>query len=156
MPELPEVETTARGIAPHLQGRRIERVRVHEPRLRWRVDARLADWTRGQQVLGVRRRAKYILIDLTQGWLLVHLGMSGSLRILPDSTARETHDHFDVELDSRWTLRFNDPRRFGSLHHGEGDPLAPPLLAKLPELSSPASMPNTCSQDASPARGDRC
>ena len=101
MPELPEVETTARGIAPHLQGRRIERVRVHEPRLRWRVDARLADWTRGQQVLGVRRRAKYILIDLTQGWLLVHLGMSGSLRILPDSTARETHDHFDVELDSR-------------------------------------------------------
>ena len=138
MPELPEVETTARGIAPHLQGRRIERVRVHEPRLRWRVDARLADWTRGQQVLGVRRRAKYILIDLTQGWLLVHLGMSGSLRILPDSTARETHDHFDMELDSRWTLRFNDPRRFGSLHHGEGDPLAHPLLAKLgPEPLEP-------------------
>ena len=124
MPELPEVETTARGIEPHLQGRRIEHLRVHEPRLRWRVAEELADWSRGQDVRGVRRRGKYIVIDLTRGWLLVHLGMSGSLRILPDSTVRETHDHFDVELDSRWTLRFNDPRRFGSLHHGEGDPCA--------------------------------
>jgi formamidopyrimidine-DNA glycosylase len=138
MPELPEVETTARGIEPHLKDRRIERVRIHEPRLRWRVRPALADWARGQSVRGVRRRGKYLLIELTRGWLLLHLGMSGSLRILPDSTARETHDHFDVELDSRWTLRFNDPRRFGSLHHGEGDPLAHPLLNKLgPEPLEP-------------------
>lgn len=131
MPELPEVETTCRGIAPHVTGRRIERLRVHEPRLRWRVAAPLADWARGQQVTGVRRRAKYIIVQLTQGWLLVHLGMSGSLRILPESTARETHDHFDMELDSGWTLRFNDPRRFGSLHHGTGDPGEHPLLRHL-------------------------
>jgi formamidopyrimidine-DNA glycosylase len=138
MPELPEVETTARGIEPHLMNRRIERLRVHDARLRWRVDGALADWARGQEVRGVRRRGKYILIDLTRGWLLMHLGMSGNLRILPDSTVRETHDHFDLELDSHWTLRFNDPRRFGSLHHGEGDALLHPLLAKLgPEPLEP-------------------
>jgi formamidopyrimidine-DNA glycosylase len=131
MPELPEVETTCRGIAPHLQGRHIKRFVIHEPRLRWRVAADLATWARGQTVLGVRRRAKYLLLDLDRGYLLLHLGMSGSLRILPDSTARETHDHYDLELDSGWTLRFNDPRRFGSLHHGEGDPAQHPLLVKL-------------------------
>jgi formamidopyrimidine-DNA glycosylase len=131
MPELPEVETTCRGIAPHMEGRRIERVVIHEPRLRWRVDDDLTRWAQGQTVRSVRRRAKYLLIDLERGYLLLHLGMSGNLRILPDSTARETHDHFDIELDSHWTLRFNDPRRFGSLHHGEGDPAEHPLLAKL-------------------------
>jgi len=139
MPELPEVETTARGIEPHLRDRRIERLALHQPRLRWRVDPDLPRWVQGQSVLGVRRRAKYIVIHTTRGWLLVHLGMSGSLRILPDSTTREKHDHFDLELDSRWTLRFNDPRRFGSLHHGDGDPLLHPLLAKLaPEPLEPA------------------
>lgn len=131
MPELPEVETTTRGIAPHVVGRRIERFRIHEPRLRWRVAATLADWTRGQHVTAARRRGKYIILDLQRGYLLLHLGMSGSLRILPDSTARATHDHFDMEMDSGWTLRFNDPRRFGSLHHGEGDPAQHPLLARL-------------------------
>jgi formamidopyrimidine-DNA glycosylase len=138
MPELPEVETTARGIEPHLRDRRIARLVVHQHRLRWRVDPELSRWIHGQQVTGVRRRAKYILIEVTHGWLLLHLGMSGSLRILPDSTALEPHDHFDLELDSRWTLRFNDPRRFGSLHHGVGDPLEHPLLADLaPEPLDP-------------------
>ncbi len=79
----------------------------------------------------MRRRAKYIVMDLTRGWLLMHLGMSGSMRVLPDSTALEKHDHFDVELDSGWTLRFNDPRRFGSLHHGKGDVGLHPLLCEL-------------------------
>ena len=79
----------------------------------------------------MRRRAKYLVIQLERGYLLLHLGMSGSLLILPDSTARETHDHFDMELDSRWTLRFNDPRRFGSLHHGKGAPDAHKLLRNL-------------------------
>ena len=87
-----------------------------------RVSRASAGLGAGPDSRGVRRRAKYLLIDLERGYLLLHLGMSGSLRVLPDSTARETHDHFDMELDSRWTLRFNDPRRFGSLHHGEGDP----------------------------------
>jgi formamidopyrimidine-DNA glycosylase len=131
MPELPEVETTARGIAPHVTGRWIQRLAVHDPRLRWPVAENLPRWAKGQQITAVRRRAKYIVIDLARGWLLTHLGMSGSMRVLPTSTAREKHDHYDIELDSGWTLRFNDPRRFGSLHHGKGDVSLHPLLEKL-------------------------
>ncbi|MEO8315238.1 MAG: bifunctional DNA-formamidopyrimidine glycosylase/DNA-(apurinic or apyrimidinic site) lyase [Pseudomonadota bacterium] len=131
MPELPEVETTARGISPHVTGRWIRRLAVHDRRLRWPVAANLPRWAKDQQVTGVRRRAKYIVMDLERGWLLLHLGMSGSMRVLPVSTAREKHDHFDVELDSGWTLRFNDPRRFGSLHHGTGDVTSHLLLRDL-------------------------
>ncbi|MEO6078441.1 MAG: bifunctional DNA-formamidopyrimidine glycosylase/DNA-(apurinic or apyrimidinic site) lyase [Steroidobacteraceae bacterium] len=138
MPELPEVETTARGIAPHVTGRWIRRLAVHDRRLRWPVAANLPRWAKDQQVTAVRRRAKYIVLDLERGWLLMHLGMSGSMRVLPDSTAREKHDHYDVELDSGWTLRFNDPRRFGSLHHGRGDVALHPLLKFLaPEPLDP-------------------
>ncbi|MEJ0098848.1 MAG: bifunctional DNA-formamidopyrimidine glycosylase/DNA-(apurinic or apyrimidinic site) lyase [Pseudomonadota bacterium] len=131
MPELPEVETTCRGIAPHVTGQLITRLAVHEPRLRWRVDPKLAAWAQGQKILGVHRRAKYLLLELERGHLLVHLGMSGSLRVLPIDTARETHDHFDLEMDSGWLLRFNDPRRFGSLMHLTGDPAEHPLLRRL-------------------------
>lgn len=131
MPELPEVETTARGIAPHVTDRTIIRLPVYQPRLRWRVHARLPGWAQGQRIHAVQRRAKYLLLRLDEGHLMLHLGMSGSLRVLPVSTARETHDHFDVELDSGWTLRFNDPRRFGSLHHLTGDPAGHPLLRDL-------------------------
>lgn len=131
MPELPEVESTCRGLAPHVTGRMITRLVVHEPRLRWPVDAKLPALARGQTIHAVRRRAKYLLMDLDRGHLLVHLGMSGSLRVLPMSTARETHDHFDIEMDSGWLVRFNDPRRFGSLMHVTGDPAAHPLLRRL-------------------------
>jgi len=131
MPELPEVESTARGIAPHVQGRTITRLAVHERRLRWPVEANLSRWARGQCIHGVQRRGKYLLLKLDRGHLMIHLGMSGSLRVLPTSTARETRDHFDVEMDSGWTLRFNDPRRFGSLHHLIKDPLEHPLLRDL-------------------------
>ena len=131
MPELPEVETTARGIAPHVTERTITRLKVHEPRLRWRVHTRLSAWASGQKITSVRRRAKYLLLQLERGHLMVHLGMSGSLRVLPVRTAREAHDHFDVEMDSGWMLRFNDPRRFGSLHHLTGDPARHPLLRDL-------------------------
>lgn len=131
MPELPEVETTARGIAPHVIGRTITKFAVYEQRLRWRVDAKLAAWAQGQKILGVQRRAKYLLIQLQRGHLLVHLGMSGSLRVLPTDTARETHDHFDIEMDSGWLVRFNDPRRFGSLMYLTGDPAEHPLLREL-------------------------
>src|SRR5687768_9395056 len=89
MPELPEVETTARGIAPHVTGRTIIRLKVHEPRLRWRVHTRLAGWAAGQKITSVRRRAKYLLLQLERGHLMMHLGMSGSLRVLPVRTARE-------------------------------------------------------------------
>jgi formamidopyrimidine-DNA glycosylase len=131
MPELPEVESTARGIAPHVQGRTIARLVVHDRRLRWPVHANLARWAQGQHILGVQRRGKYLLLQLDRGHLMIHLGMSGSLRVLPASTGRETHDHFDIELDSGWTLRFNDPRRFGSLHHLTKDPSQHSLLKDL-------------------------
>ena len=131
MPELPEVETTRRGIAPHITGRRIEKLAVHDRRLRWPVSPALPGWAQGQVIQAVGRRAKYLVIQLERGYLLLHLGMSGSLLILPESTALDTHDHFDMILDSQWTLRFNDPRRFGSLHHAKGTPDTHPLLRNL-------------------------
>ncbi len=131
VPELPEVETTRRGIEPHLQGRIVRALRVHEARLRWPVDPKLPGLLRGQQVQGVERRAKYLLIRLTRGTLIMHLGMSGSLRILPQRSPLKTHDHLDLWLDSGQALRFNDPRRFGSCLYTSDDPLIHPLLARL-------------------------
>src|SRR5207248_7397725 len=101
------------------------------PRLRWRVPEDLASRVAGQRVLHAKRRAKYLLLELESGTLLLHLGMSGSLRVLPADTPRLTHDHFDLVLDSGSTLRFNDPRRFGSLHFTSSDPRLHPLLANL-------------------------
>lgn len=138
MPELPEVETTRRGLEPHVVGRRIAALEVHEPRLRWPVPRDLARAVAGQRVARAGRRAKYLLIELERGTLLLHLGMSGSLRVLPADAPREPHDHLDFLLDSGVALRYNDPRRFGSLHYVEGDPLAHPLLAHLaPEPLGP-------------------
>jgi formamidopyrimidine-DNA glycosylase len=131
MPELPEVETTRRGIEPHAVGRRIVELRLYERRLRWRVQDDLPDLVAGQRILHAKRRAKYLLLELESGTLLLHLGMSGSLRVLPADMPRVPHDHFDLVLDSGNTLRFNDPRRFGSLHYTSGDPNEHPLLAKL-------------------------
>lgn len=131
MPELPEVETTRRGIAPHLDGRRITLVTVREPRLRWRVPSSLPREAAGQSIRGTRRRGKYLLIDLERGSLILHLGMSGSLRVLDAKTPLLTHDHLDIVLDSGLALRFNDPRRFGSVLWAPDDPLAHPLLRRL-------------------------
>jgi formamidopyrimidine-DNA glycosylase len=131
MPELPEVETTRRGLEPHLTGRTILRLTVHDHRLRWPVDAELPQTLAGQRVESVERRAKYLLLRLTHGTVLWHLGMSGSLRIVPSDLPTEAHDHIDLALTSGHTIRFNDPRRFGSLHYVTGDPLIHPLLAKL-------------------------
>lgn len=118
MPELPEVETTLRGIAPALTGRTIAEVVVRNPALRWPVPASVQQ-ARGRRVVECRRRAKYLLIELdgaeAPGGLLMHLGMSGSLRICDPGDAPRKHDHFDVSLDSGACLRFNDPRRFGAL-----------------------------------------
>lgn len=131
MPELPEVETTCRGIRPALVGRRIEAFDLREPRLRWPIAPGLAREITGQRVVDVRRRAKYLLIDLERGSLIAHLGMSGSLRVMPAGAPRLLHDHYDLVLDSGRCLRFNDPRRFGSLHWVTGDPEAHALLADL-------------------------
>jgi formamidopyrimidine-DNA glycosylase len=131
MPELPEVETTRRGIRAALRGRQVAALVLREPRLRWRVDAALPVRIEGQRVTDVRRRAKYLIIDLDAGSLILHLGMSGSLRVLDAATPVLQHDHYDLLFDSGRCLRFNDPRRFGSLHWSSGDPAGHPLLADL-------------------------
>ena len=131
MPELPEVETTRRGIAPATTGRRVVSTVVREPRLRWPVPPDLDATLRGQRVGAVGRRAKYLLLHLEQGTLIIHLGMSGSLRVLPAGTPPLRHDHVDLVLDSGECVRFNDPRRFGSVHYTATDPLTHPLLRRL-------------------------
>ncbi len=131
MPELPEVETTRRGIEPHVVGRRIQRLLVHDRRLRWPVDLALITAVTGSAIRRAGRRAKYLLLETDAGTLILHLGMSGSLRVLPAITPRIAHDHVDIELDSGQTLRFNDPRRFGSLMFTTGDPATHPLLRGL-------------------------
>jgi len=131
MPELPEVETTRRGIEPALLGRRVAELVVRERRLRWPIAPHLEAQLRGQTVRGVERRAKYILIRFDHGTLILHLGMSGSLRILDCAVPPTLHDHWDILLDSGSALRFHDPRRFGSAHWTAGDPHQHPLLKRL-------------------------
>ena len=114
MPELPEVETTRRGLAPHLIGRRIVALDIRQPRLRWPIPRTLRTQLPGQRIEGIERRAKYLLVHTEPGSALLHLGMSGSLRVLPASTPIGVHDHVDWRLDSGQLLRFTDPRRFGS------------------------------------------
>jgi formamidopyrimidine-DNA glycosylase len=112
---------------------------VRERRLRWPIAPHLEATLRGQTVRGIDRRAKYILIRFDSGTLILHLGMSGSLRLVKNGTPPKAHDHWDIRVDSGWVLRFHDPRRFGSLHWTETDPKLHPLLAKLaPEPLSPA------------------
>jgi formamidopyrimidine-DNA glycosylase len=130
MPELPEVETTLRGIAPSLQGRTISELLVRNASLRWPVTDEVQQAC-GQVVRGLRRRAKYLLIELPTGGLMIHLGMSGSLRICDMYDAPRKHDHFDVVLDNGVCLRFNDPRRFGLLMWWEAPADAHPLLRDL-------------------------
>lgn len=118
MPELPEVETTRLGIAPHLVGRKVNRVEVRNAKLRWPVPGDLSSLLVGQKLKGIQRRGKYLLFDFGRGVVLWHLGMSGSLRILSGSGVREPaaiHDHIDVVFAGKVALRYCDPRRFGAL-----------------------------------------
>ena len=116
MPELPEVETTRRGLRPLVVGQTIRSLQVREPRLRWPVEPSLDRRLRNRTVQELSRRAKYLLMITDAGTLLVHLGMSGSLRYLPERSEPARHDHFDIQFVSGAMLRFNDPRRFGSVH----------------------------------------
>jgi formamidopyrimidine-DNA glycosylase len=116
MPELPEVETTCRGIAPHITGQQISRVIVRNRNLRWPVTRRLEKAITGLTITRVDRRAKYLLLGTECGTLILHLGMSGSLRIVNAVVPPEKHDHVDLVFKHYKTLRFTDPRRFGSLH----------------------------------------
>ncbi len=130
MPELPEVETTRRGIAPHLLGQTIERVVVRDRRLRWPIPEDLDVRLSGQRIEAVERRAKYLLIRVQSGTLIAHLGMSGSLRLVPAELPAAKHEHVDILLGSGQALRYTDPRRFGALLWSQL-PLEHPLLASL-------------------------
>src|SRR5690606_15706067 len=116
MPELPEVETTRRGLEPLVVGKIIERVEIREPRLRWRIEPSLAQNLAGQRIDLLGRRGKYLLFASEAGTLLVHLGMSGGLRYHEAAPPPAgLHDHVDIRFDSGACLRFRDPRRFGSM-----------------------------------------
>jgi len=129
MPELPEVEVTRRGLAPQLAGRVIAGVAVREPRLRWPISTEVRSLA-GRTVRAVHRRGKYLLVDCGDGHLILHLGMSGSLRVLPTDTPAGKHDHFDLLLGDR-LLRLRDPRRFGAVLWTARDTREHPLLAHL-------------------------
>ncbi|RRJ82673.1 bifunctional DNA-formamidopyrimidine glycosylase/DNA-(apurinic or apyrimidinic site) lyase [Aestuariirhabdus litorea] len=131
MPELPEVETTRRGIAPYLEGAEVEAFEVREPRLRWPVEAAIAGRIQGQRVERVERRGKYLLVQFAEGTLLIHLGMSGSLRVLMRDTPPGKHDHVDICLKDGHRIRFCDPRRFGAMVWTESPASQHRLLASL-------------------------
>ena len=115
MPELPEVETIKRGILPHVPGEIVSSVIVRQPSLRWLVPSDLPDTLSGKKFLSVERRAKYLLLKTDTGTVIIHLGMSGSLRLLSKSSRVTKHDHIDICFESGKLLRFNDPRRFGAV-----------------------------------------
>jgi formamidopyrimidine-DNA glycosylase len=131
VPELPEVETTRRGILPALKGHRVLEVVVRERRLRWPIPKDFEASLEGERVLAVERRAKYILIRFAVGTVILHLGMSGSVRLVKPGTPPRKHDHVDFVMDSGWVVRFHDPRRFGSLSFTADDPELHQLLKKL-------------------------
>jgi formamidopyrimidine-DNA glycosylase len=130
MPELPEVETSRRGIEPHIIDTRVARVIVRNRSLRWPISKTVDRQLVGETIRSVTRRAKYLLINTDNGSAILHLGMSGSVFIVDRDTPAGVHDHVDIEFDSGKTMRFRDPRRFGSLHWSK-TPLQHKLLKSL-------------------------
>ena len=130
MPELPEVETSRRGIEPHITGSEILKVTIRNRSLRWPVSKSVDRNLTDNHVTSVERRAKYLLINTPTGSAILHLGMSGSVFIVNHGTAAGVHDHVDIDFANGKTLRFRDPRRFGSLHWSR-DPLSHKLLKSL-------------------------
>jgi formamidopyrimidine-DNA glycosylase len=131
MPELPEVETTLRGIAPHVERQKVTAVRLYDRRLRWPVPSDLPDRLVGRMVDAVERRSKYLLFRLGQDTLIVHFGMTGSMRVYRRAPALRRHDHIDLEFGNGVVLRYHDPRRFGAMLWASGDAGNHPLLAAL-------------------------
>ena len=129
MPELPEVETTLQGVKPWIKNRNIQSIVVRNPNLRWPVA--LPDFLVGKKISKVWRRGKYLILNVGTGAMIAHLGMSGSLRIVDPGEAVRIHDHLDIAFSRGIVLRYNDPRRFGSWHYYEGNPLDHWLLCKL-------------------------
>ncbi|MEO8303109.1 MAG: bifunctional DNA-formamidopyrimidine glycosylase/DNA-(apurinic or apyrimidinic site) lyase [Betaproteobacteria bacterium] len=139
MPELPEVETTRRGLAPIVVGARVTAMNVYDRRLRWSVPASLPKKIAGRTIDALDRRSKYLLFRSSADTLLVHFGMTGSLRAYTDPPPLRPHDHVDIVLESGVTLRYHDPRRFGAMLWLPAPADAHPLLAKLgPEPFDPA------------------
>ncbi len=131
MPELPEVETTRRGIAPLITGQRIIELVLRTDKLRWPLEQHLCHLLPGQSIEAVERRAKYLLLRTARGTLILHLGMSGSLRVIPAETTEQKHDHVDLIFADGNCLRFTDPRKFGALLWTEADPQQHKLLREL-------------------------
>jgi formamidopyrimidine-DNA glycosylase len=139
VPELPEVELTRRRLDQAVVGKRIERVQVRTPKLRLPIPAELAKFLIGRTIRSVGRRGKYLLFDCEIGWLIVHLGMTGFLRHIPDPSPPGKHDHLDVIFNDGGVLRFHDPRKFGTVAWTTADPFTHPLLAGIgPEPLTPA------------------
>jgi formamidopyrimidine-DNA glycosylase len=135
MPELPEVEVTRRGVAPHLEGRLVERVLLRREGLRWPFPPALPELLAGRKILSTGRRGKYLLLHFEHGTLIIHLGMSGHLRVLDPDTEVKKHDHFDLIVagpDGEQALRLNDPRRFGAVlwHPNDDGELATHVLLR--------------------------
>ncbi len=131
MPELPEVETTRRGIEPHLQAHKVTEVIIRRSKLRWPIPTEITRRLVGQSFTAIQRRAKYLLLETPVGTLIIHLGMSGRLRINPLDTPLNKHDHVDILLSNNSLLRYTDPRRFGAILWTEQDPHLHPLLKNL-------------------------
>jgi len=120
LPELPEVETTKRGITPHIHKQHVSKIVLRRKSLRWPITPSLTKELTGQQIDSINRRGKYLLLTTAKGTLLIHLGMSGSLRIVDQACAPGKHDHVDIVFSNNRVLRYNDPRRFGCIlwHRG--------------------------------------
>lgn len=139
MPELPEVETTRKGIAPFVVGETVKDIIIRERQLRWPIPVSLKRSLKNQLIRKLRRRAKYLLFYTDNGCMILHLGMSGSLRIINDKQTPEKHDHVDIIFESGQTLRFRDPRKFGSILWTKDDPMEHKLINHLgPEPLSEA------------------
>lgn len=138
MPELPEVETTRRGITPHILNQTVESIIIRAPKLRWPIPKSIATDLPGLKVLDIERRAKYLLLRFTTGTLIIHLGMSGRLQTLSVKTPPQKHDHVDFSFANGAWLRYTDPRRFGSILWTTESPLEHKLLKNLgPEPLNP-------------------
>jgi formamidopyrimidine-DNA glycosylase len=156
MPELPEVETTLRGVSPYLVGRKVQEVIVRNPQLRWPIPGTIHELER-QTILSGHRRGKYLLFTTEVGTLLLHLGMSGSLRVTDPETPWRKHDHFSLETDQGRQIRLHDPRRFGAVLWIVGDPLLHSLLSNLgpeplSEAFTPAYLQSQCAGRSAPIK----
>lgn len=131
MPELPEVETTRKGIAPFVVGETVKEIIIRERQLRWPIPHTFKRSLKNQLIRKLRRRAKYLFFYTDNGCMILHLGMSGSLRIIDEPTPHKKHDHVDIIFNSNHILRFRDPRKFGSIHWVKDNPLQHKLINHL-------------------------